>query len=552
MNSNQSKLYLKLVAMLGMSIAISNNLKPVNGLPTSNNDLNQELILEQLESYSKENTSQSQVTSVSQLRDVSPTDWAYEALRSLVERYGCIVGYPDRTFRGNRATSRYEFAAGLNACMQQMERLIESNTAVLREDIETLKRLMKEFEAELAALGARVDNLEGRVAFLEDHQFSTTTKLQGEVIIGVGGIAAGEKNNGTETIEQVPVMGYRARLELNTSFTGEDLLFTRLATGNFPEFSETARTSQANLAFAQPDDSDLALEVLNYNFPIAKGVNLWLEGTGGAFDDFTNTLNVLDGDGGSGALSVFGTRNLVYYQGEGSGIALEGNHDQFGWSLGYLATDANSPEQGSGLFNGAYAILGQVGYYPNDNFAIAFSYNHGYNSLNSGTNSGLVDQLVGFQEDISRVKTVHNTYALTTSWQIADNFVLGAWGGYISGKSLNSFEVDDEIITTGSNDNWYWAVTLAFPDAFAEGNTAGIIFGMPPWSTNNSIKTISDEGIISRRRNDDTSFHIEAFYEYAISDNMSLTPGVIVVTNPANDSRNSTLVIGAIRTTFTF
>ncbi|MGK7885790.1 MAG: S-layer protein, partial [Crocosphaera sp.] len=33
----------------------------------------------------------SQVTSISELRDVSPTDWAYEALRSLVERYGCIV-----------------------------------------------------------------------------------------------------------------------------------------------------------------------------------------------------------------------------------------------------------------------------------------------------------------------------------------------------------------------------------------------------------------------------------------------------------------------------
>ncbi|HBB32401.1 MAG TPA: hypothetical protein DC064_11540, partial [Cyanobacteria bacterium UBA9273] len=44
-----------------------------------------------------------------------PGDWAYEALRSLVERYGCIAGYPDGTFRGNRAMTRYEFAAGLNA-----------------------------------------------------------------------------------------------------------------------------------------------------------------------------------------------------------------------------------------------------------------------------------------------------------------------------------------------------------------------------------------------------------------------------------------------------
>src|ERR671932_971781 len=46
------------------------------------------------------NDSMSQVTNVTQLRDVSPGDWAFEALRSLVERYGCIAGYPDGTYRG--------------------------------------------------------------------------------------------------------------------------------------------------------------------------------------------------------------------------------------------------------------------------------------------------------------------------------------------------------------------------------------------------------------------------------------------------------------------
>ena len=51
--------------------------------------------------------SMSQVTNVNQLRDVSPADWAYEALRSLVDRYGCIVGYPDQTYKGNNSLSRY-------------------------------------------------------------------------------------------------------------------------------------------------------------------------------------------------------------------------------------------------------------------------------------------------------------------------------------------------------------------------------------------------------------------------------------------------------------
>ncbi len=117
-------------------------------------------IVAPLDSYSQDLQEDlfNQVNNVNQLRDVSPTDWAYEALRSLVDRYGCIVGFPNQTYRGNQALSRYEFAAGLNACLNQIERLIASSEAVLREDIETINRLMQEFEAELASLDGRVDN----------------------------------------------------------------------------------------------------------------------------------------------------------------------------------------------------------------------------------------------------------------------------------------------------------------------------------------------------------------------------------------------------------
>ena len=55
-----------------------------------------------------------QVTSVTQFSDVYPTDWAYQALAGLVETYGCVAGYPNGTFRGNRAMTRYEAAALLN------------------------------------------------------------------------------------------------------------------------------------------------------------------------------------------------------------------------------------------------------------------------------------------------------------------------------------------------------------------------------------------------------------------------------------------------------
>jgi len=234
----------------------------------------------------------SQVTNVSELRDVQPADWAYESLKSLVERYGCIVGYPDRTFRGNRALSRWEFAAGLNACLNTLERLLQENVAVLREDLNKLKALAQNFEQELAGLGARVDNLEARTAYLEDHRFSTTTKLTGATVLGLTGIASGDKNNGTEAIPQVPALGYRTRLEFNTSFTGEDLLFTRLSTGNQSDFLEETGTFQATLGFAQPQNNEVGVEQVYYRFPAAENLTVWVEGFG-ALDDFNNTLNVL-------------------------------------------------------------------------------------------------------------------------------------------------------------------------------------------------------------------------------------------------------------------
>ncbi|HEY9893907.1 MAG TPA: iron uptake porin, partial [Candidatus Sericytochromatia bacterium] len=95
-----------------------------------------------------------QVTSVSQLTDVKPTDWAFQSLQSLVERYGCIVGYPDQTFRGNRALTRYEFAAGLNACLDRINELIAAGTGdlVKKEDLLAVQKLQEEFAAELATL----------------------------------------------------------------------------------------------------------------------------------------------------------------------------------------------------------------------------------------------------------------------------------------------------------------------------------------------------------------------------------------------------------------
>jgi hypothetical protein len=66
-----------------------------------------------------------QVTSIDQFPDVKPTDWAYQALSNLIERYGCVAGYPDGTFRGGKAMTRYEAAALLNACLDRITEITD-------------------------------------------------------------------------------------------------------------------------------------------------------------------------------------------------------------------------------------------------------------------------------------------------------------------------------------------------------------------------------------------------------------------------------------------
>ena len=504
---------------------------------------------------SRKQGSMSQVTSVSELQDISPTEWAYEALRGLVERYGCIVGYPDRTFRGNRALSRYEFAAGLNACLNTIERLLQENVAVLREDIEKLKRLAQEFEQELIALGARVGNLETRVAYLEDHQFSTTTKLSGEFVVGLTGIASGQRNGGTEEINNVTNLGYRGRLELNTTFDGNDLLYTRLATGTVPAYSDITGTFEGELGFSQPDNSDLAIELIIYEFDLAENVRMFVEPVGGAFDDFVPTVNFLDGDGASGAISAFGSRNPLYYMAEGPGIGFQGRiFEVFEWSGGYLATDGNDPALGAGMFNGPYGVIGQLAYEPSDNFKVAFTYVHGYNNLDSGTGTRRSNFQTFIEEEFEEfeasVNTVNNSYGMEFTWRIWDRFVLGGWGGFTSTRTLGPIDIgeDFDVVQRGKLDIWNWAVTLAFPDAFKEGDTGAIIVGMEPWVSKADINLPDDFG----RTDQDSSFHIEAIYEYPVNDNIAITPGIIIITEPDFDDRNEALVIGTIRTTFTF
>ncbi len=514
--------------------------------------------LQQINQYSAEGTDSenttAQVTSVSQLSDVRPTDWAFQALQSLVERYGCIAGYPDGTFRGNRAMTRYEFAAGLNACLDKVNELIKGGARGLatKEDLASVQKLQEEFAAELATLRGRVDALEARTAELEANQFSTTTKLNGEVVFALTGIARGEDANGRDA-DTTTALGSRVRLNFDTSFTGKDLLRTRLQVLNLGSFStNNTKTAEGELRFnAGPfgtASNTVALDALFYQFPLGKSTTVILEANAGAADDFTNTVNpYFDGDGGSGALSNFGTRNPIYYLTAGTGIAVR---HQFGpkleLSLGYLAGNAQNPTRGNGLFNGSYGGLAQLTFKPSDKIALGLTYLNSYNTV-TGTGSNASNfpvRLDSFGLGNGTLPVSSNSYGAQASWRVNRGIAVGGWAGYTNQRILSNLATRTGSVQRGDQKIWNWAVTLAFPDFLKEGNVAGFLVGMEPRVTSSTNRTLPEDK--------DTSLHIEGFYQFKLSDNISITPGLIWLTAPDHNNKNSDLVIGVVRTTFTF
>ncbi|MBR8834669.1 MAG: carbohydrate porin [Stigonema ocellatum SAG 48.90 = DSM 106950] len=511
--------------------------------------------------------------SVSQLSDVQPTDWAFQALQSLVERYGCIVGYPDRTYRGNRALTRYEFAAGLNACLSQINGLISTTTSdiVGREDLKTLQRLQTEFSAELASLRGRVDNIEAQTAQLEARQFSTTTKLSGEAIIAAVGATGGAPNTKDPNI----ILVDRIRLNLNTSFTGKDTLITGLQAYNLGGGNQSIggalgfadplglSSSTANLSF-QPqftgvnpktlssvNANSVQLYKLVYVFPVAKNLTLFggpaLETTDAGFG-VTPFYNE-----GQEAVSRFaGVNPVARVSGGTSGFGLA-SAGGFIWNFSknldlrafYASVNANLPGDGgfpatplgAGFFNGSTVVGTQLTFKPSKSIDLALNYANSHHQINIlGTGLGSAD--IGTLFGRPATQDVHvNSVGGTATWHFSPKITFSGYGA--------AFFVNNDGGPSASTTLTSWMGGLHFTDLFQKGNSAGILFGQP-------IYRVDASGAATLPTNRVTPYHLEAYYRFQVNDNISITPGGFILFNPEGNRNNNTTSVGLIRTTFTF
>jgi hypothetical protein len=540
---------------------------------------------------SQESNSIGQVTSVSQFSDVQPTDWAFQALQSLVERYGCIAGYPNGTYRGNRALTRYEFAAGLNACLDRVNELIATATAdlVTKEDLATLQRLQEEFSAELATLRGRVDALEARTAELEANQFSTTTKLVGEAIFVLSEPFGNNAAISSATLRANPraasrdldantTFSERIRLTLNSSFTGKDQLQIRLQAGNViannsPNIGNASTgTNMSRLIFENDTSNNLQAEKINYAFDLTSAVRVKVDANNGEFWENINNFSPNFASTSRGAISRYGRFSPIFRQGQGgAGATISLNpKGALSASVGYLAggrnNTASNPLDRNGFFDGNYAALAQVAFKPTPRFNIgltyARTYQNGVRTVNGVTSGSGISMFESTGSSIANnpfgnVATSANHYGVEAAFKLTPKLVLNGWYGYTDAEAQSggNSTVSGVPITVRNGDSAtfnYWGAAFGLQDFGSKGSVLGLIFGQPPRTASNDANVLSNGRAGRGLRDSDTSYHLEGLYKLQLNDNIAITPGLLVIFNPEHNDRNDTIYVGTMRTTFTF
>lgn len=477
-----------------------------------------------------------QVTNVNQLRDVAPSDWAYEALRNLVERYGCIVGFPNQTYRGSQPLSRYEFAAGLSSCLNQIESLIASSQTVSREDLELIQRLTAEFDSELASLALNTDDIESRIVFLENNAFSTTTKLNAEIVNYILGTFGESKPDGSDIDDQI-TFSSRIRLNFDTSFTGEDFLRVRLQARNVTSPAEAGGTNSLALNFEGNNVNNVEIDDLYYFFPINSNITALVGLNGVDVDDIFDVFSTMGVAYDS--LSLYSAFNTLIYTNSNSGGAGAGLNiqliEQINLDVGYWAANSADPNPGNGLFNGNYTAGANLNIaLLEDRLNLAVAYLRAYQGAGSGYDLAGFVGTDGATDPFGDRPNSSNNYGFATRFEL-EQLAIGGYFGYTTASVIDQ-NTDAEIL------NWNAYITLR--DLFQEGAAFIFSFGQPPSLIDSSGDAIESDP--------DRPYLLNVEYQFNVNDYIQLTPGGYVLFNPNGNSDNDTIYVGTLRTVFRF
>jgi Carbohydrate-selective porin, OprB family len=483
------------------------------------------------------------------------SDSNVQFLKSFNDRHKCGIANIDA------AISRADFANNIVVCLTSTEvKLAQDPNAIPASELAQLRDVVDQFSNEVSYLGNRLETVEKKVASIQKaSSFSTTTKLAGEVIVALTGnssqTGAGDTNRGGLTFAD------RVRINLDTTFSGKDRLRTRLQSRNLTSLNAAGGTgtNTTRLGFDGNDSggsgNTTSVSLLQYTLPIFNGSRLIVETVGSEFNENLYTFNPQLTSSGSGAISRFGRYNPVYRQSNDGAAATADFRlsPEFSFGVGYaipngantggVVTSANDPGVNSGVLGGNYAGIAQLRYQPSPDLDLGLVYSRSYH--NNGNNVSGSTGSAFANNPFNGAPTVANHYNFLASSKLSPGFTLSGWVG------LTNANIESGGSTSGSADIFNGSISAAFSDVGAKGNVLGFIVGVPPRVTSISSSVAGNR----TRNNPDTTLHLETLYKIKVSDNLDITPGVLLITNPESvpgaASKGSEFV-GTVRTTFKF
>ena len=472
-----------------------------------------------------------QVTSVTQFSDVYPTDWAYQALAGLVETYGCVAGYPNGTFRGNRAMTRFEAAALLNACLDRVTEVTDE-----------LRRLMAEFGTELAILKGRVDGLEAKVGELRAAQFSTTTKLKGKATFILGAVDSEAYSD--KITDDALSFSYDYRLGLKTSFTGKDLLFARLRGGNMTGYTDATTGELAGasafsgglrkLDVSGMGDDTIKIDRMYYKFPVADSLTAIVgplarntESLGMKPTAYTiKTLNMFGGQFGTGNVynkETGGLLGLIWKQKVAKG------EPRLTAAVNYVADQGEANDSAKGMFTSQSRgnTTAQVGY-GTKKWGAAIAYRYGQCKAGFGT---------GFhkEQSCSSTKTVDsNNFAINGFWKPEETGLIPSVSAGFGWSDLEGTESTAEALQT-------WMVGFQWDKVAGTKHAASFGFGVPTYI---SEKSGADP--------ETPEVAWEAALKLKVADKITVIPSIFYLPETAPGKNDTEQFGGVVQTVFKF
>ena len=265
-----------------------------------------------------------QVTSVTQLRDVQPTEWSYQAISNLVSRYGCVAGYPSGNFKPGQPATRAELAALTSACLDNITQFYTEA------DARSAAALRAEFSREIAATNTRVTALEVRNEAKDE---GVGTYLGAAVTLNRQGINGGDKDY-NDTVAGASVVG---RVPVASVW------------GN-----EVSLRPYVNFAAGPDSNIGSSLGVLGtYDWSIGKATL--------ADGSKVSNTNVYLGGGGQWALTNNGESNFQSSIGEGSQVVFVTGIERRLSNKFVVFGDIIWPTQNDGVTGAAYSPVGRIG-----------------------------------------------------------------------------------------------------------------------------------------------------------------------------------------------